>query len=103
MNTILNVSHSSSDVSTQLEDACRNLPKFVANFVDENGYQAFIQNMHKTVESYEHIRKTGYFSETSAQQLITQKKGLRAKIRILSCARAYASSEVPHSVGAVIW
>jgi len=72
---------------SQLEDAGRNLSKFVVNFIDENGCQAFIQNMHETLESYEHIWMTGYFSETSAQQLITQKKGLRAKIRILSRAR----------------
>ena len=90
-----------SDVLTQLEDARRNLSKFIVNFIDENRYQAFIQNMHKTLESYEHFWMTGYFSETSVQQLIAQKKGSRAKIRILS--HAYASSEVPHSVGAVIW
>ena len=97
------MSHSFSDVLTQLEDAHRNLSKFVVNFIDENGFQTFIQNMHKTLERYKHIWMTDYFSETSAQQLITQKKGLRAKIRILSHAREHASSEVPHSVGAVIW
>jgi len=94
------VSHSFSDVSTQVEDASRNLPKFAANFVDENGYQAFIQNMHKTLESYEHIWITRYFSETSAQLMRTQKKKSRAKTRIPT--RAYAGSELLHSVGAVI-
>ena len=100
--TVLNMSYSSSHVLTQF-DTYRNLAKFVVNFIDLNGYQEFIQNMNKTLESNEHIWMAGYFSETSAQQSIIQKKGLGGKIRILSFASANASLEVPQSVGTVMW
>ncbi len=67
-----------------LSRAIQKLARFNVDFIDETGFQSFIRELPKTLRDYDNFCMAGYFSEAFVQPLIKQRKGLRARIRVLS-------------------
>lgn len=75
------------DFQQEIRDLSRvikKLARFNVDFIDETGFQSFIRELPKTLNAYENIWMAGYFSEAFVQPLIKQRKGLRARIHVLS-------------------